>query len=125
MTEATLNYMKKMMQSIGIPYEFLRWNAEKVPEVYFVGEYIEHPSPNRSESGRQENTFILRGFTRGTWMGLEQAKAKIEANACKTAILDDGTGIAVFYDDAKPVPTADATLKSIKINLNIQEWRVN
>lgn len=123
MSIAALAYIEKLMQSIGIPYEFMRWNAEEVPEVYFVGEYLESVSPHRHENGHQETTFILRGFTRGTWMGLEEAKAKIEAHTCKTAILDDGTGIAVFYDSATPVPTADAELKSIKINLNIQEWR--
>lgn len=125
MSIAGLAYIEKLMQTIGIPYEFMRWNADEIPEVYFVGEYLETASPRRHESGHQETTFILRGFTRSTWMQLEQAKAKIEANAAKTAILDDGTGIAVFYESATPVPTADAELKSIKINLNIQEWRVN
>lgn len=125
MSIAGLAYIEKLMQTIGIPYEFMRWNAEDIPEVYFVGEYIESVSPRRHESGHQETTFILRGFTRSTWMQLEQAKAKIEANAAKTAILDDGTGIAVFYESATPVPTGDEELKSIKINLNIQEWRVN
>lgn len=123
MSIAALAYIEKLMQDIGIPYEFMRWNAKDVPEVYFTGEYIETPSPYKYENGHQESTFILRGYTRGEWMGLEEAKAKIEAHAAKTAILDDGTGIAVFYDSATPVPTADATLKTIKINLNIQEWR--
>ena len=125
MINAALAYIDNLLHSIGIEYEFMSWTNDVIPEVYFTGEYIESPSPYRYESGRQENTFILRGYTRGDWMGLEQAKAKIEAHACKTAILDDGTGIAVFYDSATPVPTGDATLKSIKINLNIQEWRVN
>lgn len=125
MSIAALAYMEKLMQSIDVPYEFMRWNAGVVPEVYFVGEYLETATPNRHENGHQESTFILRGFTRGSWMGLEEAKAKIEAQACKTAILEDGTGIAVFYDSATPVPTGVMDLKSIKINLNIQEWRVN
>lgn len=124
MTIAALEYMKNLLDSIGIPYDFMRWNKTEKPDCYFVGEYIESPSPTREENGYQESTFILRGFTRKDWLLLEQAKAKIEANVAKTAILDDGSGIAVFYDTASPVPTGDAELKSIKINLNIQEWRV-
>jgi len=124
MSIAALEYIKKLMNTIGIPYEFMRWNSGEPPDCYFVGEYIETPSPTREESGHQESTFILRGFTRKDWMLLEQAKAKIEANVAKTAILDDRTGIAVFYESGSPVPTGDAKLKSIKINLNIQEWRV-
>ena len=125
MSIAALAYIAKLMQEIGIQYEFMRWTAAERPEVYFLGEYIESPSAFRYENGLQESTFILRGYTRGDWMLLEQEKAKIEAHACKTAILEDGTGIAVFYDTASLVPNGDAELKSIKINLNIQEWRVN
>lgn len=125
MSIAALEYIKKLMNTIGVPYEFMRWNSGAPPDCYFVGEYIETPSTTREENGHQESTFILRGFTRNDWLLLEQAKAKIEANVAKTAILDSGSGIAVFYESASPVPTGDADLKSIKINLNIQEWRVN
>ena len=124
MSLATLKYVSDLMESLEIPYEFMQWNKE-LPNFYFVGEYIESPSLTKEEDGFQETTFILRGFTRQEWLLLEQAKAKIEANAAKTAILDDGTGIAVFYESANPVPTGDAELKSIKINLKIQEWKVN
>lgn len=123
MTIAALEYMKNLMQSMGIPYEFMRWNIEP-PECYFVGEYLESPSTVREESGKQDSTFILRGFTRGSWLQLEQYKATIEKNCSRTAILADGSGIAVFYDSATIVPTMDNELKSIKINLSIQEWRV-
>ena len=125
MTEATLRYVNNLMVSLNIPYEFMEWNSDIPDDVYFVGEYIESPSMTMEENGFQETTFILRGFTRREWMTLESAKAKIEANVAKTAILDDGTGIAVFYESANLVPTGDAELKSIKINLKIQEWKVN
>ena len=125
MSIAALEYIKNLMDTLGIPYEFMRWDSGAPPECYFIGEYIETPSTTREENGHQESTFILRGFTRKDWMLLEQAKAKIEANIAKTAILGDGSGIAVFYESASPVPTGDAELKSIKINLNIQEWKVN
>ena len=125
MSIAALAYVANLMQSVGIPYEFMRWNTPPPDDYYFVGEYIEVPSPTKEESGKQETTFILRGYTRGSWFLLEQAKAKIEKNCAKTAILPDGTGIAVFYDSATVVPTGDNELKSIKINLTIQEWSVN
>ena len=125
MSIAALAYIADLMQSMGIPYDFMRWNTEPPDDYYFVGEYIEEPSPTKQESGKQDTTFILRGFTRGSWLLLEQAKAKIEKNCAKTAILSDGSGIAVFYDSATVVPTGDSELKSVKINLTIQEWRVN
>lgn len=125
MTTATLDYINKLMQSIGIHYRFMEWKTKPPADYYYVGEYFENPSPTREENGRQDITFILRGFTRNEWMLLEETKGKIEANCAKTAILQDGTGIAIFYESAQPVPTGDSRLKSIKINLQIQEWKVN
>lgn len=125
MSEAALKYVADLMESIGIPYEFMRWNSGQPPDCYFVGEYTEIPSVTKEENGYQETTFILRGFTRKSWLLLEQAKAKIEKNASKTAILSNGSGIAVFYESGMTIPTGDMELKSIKINLKIQEWKVN
>lgn len=124
MSIAALAYIENLMQSMGIPYAFMEW-SEKPPDDYFVGQYIENPSTTLEENGHQETTFILRGFTGGSWLNLEAYKEKIERNITKTAILDDGTGIAVFYDSAMVVPTGVAGWKSIKINLKIQEWKVN
>lgn len=124
MSIAALKYISDLMQSLGIPYEFMRWNSDPPEDYYFVGEYNEIAMTTKEEDGRQDTTFILRGFTRKSWLLLEQAKAKIEANVTKTAILDDGTGIAVFYESGTVVSTGDAELKSIKINLNIEEWKV-
>lgn len=125
MTIAALAYISDMMQSLSIPYAFPRWDSLPPDDYYFTGEYIESTSQTLEENGFQETTFILRGYTRQAWLLLEQAKAKIEATASKTAILSDGTGIAVSYDSGTIVPTGDAELKSIKINLNIKEWKVN
>jgi hypothetical protein len=121
----TLAYINGRMQEIGIPYAFMEWTEEEKPETYFVGSYLENPSRELEENGHQETTFILRGWTNGSWMNLETYKEKIEKNIMKTAILDDGTGIAIFYDSAIPVPTYAEGWKSIKINLKIQEWKVN
>lgn len=121
---ATLAYIDSLMQENGIPYSFMEW-MEEVPDTYFVGSYLENPSLTLEENGHQKTTFILRGWTNGSWMNLETYKEKIEKNLMKTAILDDGTGVAIFYDSAIPVPTYSEGWKSIKINLNIQEWKVN
>ena len=95
-----------------------------MPDPYFVGEYNEVESTEREENGYQETTFILTGTGR-KWLGLEQAKEIIENNITETAILPNGNGIAVFYSNSFPVPTGDAELKRIQINLTIKEWRVN
>ena len=124
MSMASMKYVSSMMAGISLPYAFMRWTKTEIPEVYFTGEYNEIPSTTKEENGRQDVTVILRGFTRGPWLLLEEAKEKIEKSCAKTVILSDGTGLAVFYDSAMPVPTGDADLKSIKINLTIQEWRV-
>lgn len=124
MSVALLKYVSDTMKSINIPYAFMRWNVHPPDDYYFVGEYTEVAGTTKEENGRQETTFILRGFTRGDWMLLEEAKEKIEKSCNKTAILPDGSGIAVFYESGMVVPTYDAELKSIKINLQIQEWKV-
>lgn len=125
MTIAGLGYIQNLMESMGIPYAFMEWQT-KPPDTYFTGTYIEHPSTTLEENGHQETTFILRGYTPSqAWMKLEEYKALIEKNVAKTAVLDDGTGIAVFYEAAQVVPTFVDGWKSIKINLKIQEWKVN
>lgn len=125
MSVAALKYVEEMMAGLNIPYAFMRWNTHPPDDYYFVGEYIESAMVTREEDGHQDTTFILRGFTRGDWLSLEKAKEKIEKQCAKTAILADGTGIAVFYESGAVVPTYDAELKSVKINLQIQEWKVN
>ncbi len=125
MSIAAMNYVGGLMNRLGIPYAFMRKNTKAGVDYYFVGEYDEVAMTTREENGRQDTNFILRGFTRKDWLLLEEAKAKIEKHASFTAILPDGTGMAVSYDGATIVPTGDAELKSIKINLTIREWRVN
>ena len=122
---ATMQFINGILvDELGIPYAYGQW-AEKPPGDYFVGESIEEPSSTREEDGHQSTTFILRGYTSGEWLKLQTYAEKIERNITRTAILDDGTGVTVFYDYAMVVPTGVAGWKSIKINLKIQEWKVN
>ena len=125
MTMEVLNFISSKLAEIGIDYEFGEWNTDPVPEPYFVGEYSETESVD--ESGLQEATFILTGTAR-TWFLLEKAKSKIEKLFSKvaglTAILENHSGVAIFYSTAFPVPTGDAELKRIQVNLTVKEWSV-
>ncbi len=130
MSSETLGIISDAMDSLGLDYSFMQRNVadgEKPPETYFVGEYQETPSLN--ENGEQETTFILTGFSRSSWMKLEEAKKKIKK--CfpkaegKIAIAGSGLAVAIFYANSFPVPIEDAELKKIQINLTIKEWSVD
>lgn len=125
MSVIALNYVNQMMQEIEVPYRFGRWEGTP-PEWYCVCEsYTEIPLPNKEEDGRHETTLYLRLYTRQNPIVLEEAKEKIEKHFNRTGILEDGSGISVSYENGMFVPTMDNTLHSMKINLKIQEWRVN
>ena len=124
MSKAALKFISDELEALGINYQFGEWTTDPVPDPYFVGEYTEPESLTREEDGLQEISFMLTG-TGTTWIGLENAKDAIESNISKTAILPNGNGIAVFYSGALIIPTGDAELKRIQINLSIKEWRVN
>ena len=113
------------MDGLSIPYDFMEWKGKPPDDRYHVGESNEVTMTTMEEDGHQDSTFILRGFTRRDWKLLMDDAQTIKKNLPRTAILPDGTGIAVFYAGSTPVPTGDAELKSIKINLDIKEWSVN
>ena len=121
----TLQIIASAMSDMGLNYAFGVWNGDPVYP-YFVGEYQETPST--TEDGLQESTFVLTGFTRGSWLELEEAKEQIEKHfnrvSGKTVIADSGSAVAVFYAHSLVVPTGDAELKRIEINLDVKEWKV-
>ena len=125
MTEATMKFVSDLMDSLSIPYDFMEWKDKPPDDRYFVGEPLEDIMTTLEEDGRQDIAFILRGFTRKGYSLLMRDAENIKKNLPQTAILPDGTGIAVFYEGSRPVPTADNQLKSIKTNLRIKEWSVN
>ena len=129
MTEAGLKFIQSMMDRLSIPYDFMEWKArppeEPIPDRYHIGEPQEIQPMTMEENGGEETNFILRGFTRSDWALLWNDARKIKKNLPQTAILPDGTGIAVFYEGSRAVITADNQLKSIKTNLKIKEWSVN
>lgn len=127
MSKEVLQIIGKAMKTLGLQYGFGEYggNAEgQIVYPYFVGEYMETEST--TEDGLQETTFILTGFSRESWEALEEAKEKIEKNFSRyrVGITSNGTGVAIFYGHSLIVPTGDAELKSIQINLSIKEWKV-
>ena len=129
MTFESLKYISDMMNGLSIPYDFMEWKArppeKPIPDRFFVGEPIEETMTTMEEDGRQDTTFILRGYTRKDYAILMKDAEAIKKNLPQTAILPDGTGIAVFYEGSQAVMTADNQRKSIKTNLKIKEWSVN
>lgn len=123
MNAEVLKLIDQTLTESGINYEFMEWNSNIVYP-YFTGEYSEQEPT--TEDGMIETTFILNGFTRKTWSGLEQAKDTIIGLFSDLyAILDSDQGVAISYAGSLVIPTEDSELKRIQINLKIKEWRVN
>lgn len=125
MSKQILKVVSDAMTALNMEYGFGDYSGDSYP--YFVGEYTEDDPMN--EDGLQETNFRLKGFDRGSWLTLEDAKERIENYfhkvSGKTVIADNGSAVAVFYSNALIVPTGDAELKSIQINLHCKEWSVN
>ena len=121
--KAALKVINDELNGIGIPYEFMRYTAT-VEGQYWVGEYTETPSIN--EDGYEESNLLLTGTTRGSWLELEESKDKIKhlfpAVGGYRTTTEDGI-LCVFYDNAFPVPTGEAELKRMQINLHIKQWK--
>ena len=124
MTEA-LQTISTAMEALGLPFAFMTYTKPPLPPLYFVGEYTE--IAGTTEDGRQEATFHLTGYTKGTWLELEQAKERIRKYFYNsyTAVTEGGTGLAISYANALTLSTNDAEIKRIQINLNVQDWKVN
>ena len=123
MTQSALKVIKDAMADLGIEYSFMEYKGVTYP--YFVGEYTESPQP--FEDGLQDTTFLLTGFSRTTWGELESAKQKIKKKFHQSdglVVTTDEGVVAIFYENGFVVPTGDAELKRIQINLLIKEWSV-
>lgn len=118
-----LKFISDNLGAIAVPYEFGEWTGD-LQYPYFVGEISETPSP--TEDGSEESTMLLTGFTRGKYIDLENIKKKIKElfnpinGLC--AKTDSGS-IAVFFNGSNYIPTGEADLKRIQINLLIKEWK--
>ncbi len=119
-----LGIIASELDSIGVPYEFMRWTSEQVPDPYWIGEYTE--TPTVSEDGFEEGTIILTGTTSGSWLDLEKDKKKIKRHFPSIHGLRRSTdtgAVAIFYGNSFPVDTGTANLKRMQINLQVKEWR--
>lgn len=118
-----LTFISDQLAALGIPYEFGEWTS-KIQYPYVVGEVTEEPT--ETEDGMEESTMILNGFNRGKYIDLETVKDKIKKHFHPIhglrASTDSGS-IAVFFDGAFYVPTGEADLKRIQINLKIKQWK--
>lgn len=126
MTPQALQYVNDRLTEADINYHFARYHYEGDAPVYpySVGTYSE--ADPESEDGRQRTTITVSSWTRGTWLELEQVKAKIRTMfppvEGATAILPGGSGVAINYLRALPIPTGDGELKRMDIIINLTEW---
>lgn len=118
-----LGAISKELKAIGVPYEFMRWTSD-VQYPYFVGEYSE--TITDTEDGYNEYTMILTGTTKNAWLELEECRAKIKDHFTQIGglrIANEEGVVVIFYDNSFPVPTGEADLKRIQINLHIKTWK--
>lgn len=118
----TIKFMNSELEKIGLNYQFDEWKSGSIPNTYWVGEYNE---AGEADDGSDETTFILTGTTTQSRLILEVQKDMIKKHFDKlTAILDSGSGVAVDYSNAFPVPTGAEDIRRIQINMTIKEWTV-
>lgn len=111
------------MDMISVPFEFLEWTSPVVYP-YGVGEITEEPIT--TEDGAEQSTMLLTFFHRGKMIDLLEIKEKIKRHFPPIYGLrgeTEGGAIAVFYDGFLPIPSGEADLKKIQINLKINEWK--
>lgn len=118
-----LKFIKEQMDMISVPYEFGEWTSPVVYP-YTVGEITEEPIV--TEDGLEESTLLLTVFHRGKYIDMETVKETIKKHFDPRfglrAVTDSGS-IAVFFDGAFYIPTGEADLKRMQINLKIKEWK--
>lgn len=119
-----LKFLNEEMDALSVPYEFGQWSADVVYP-YFVGE---KPSPEEyiAEDRSVETVVYITGFHRGLFTDLLEIADKIRerfdpVNGLR--VKTDSGSIAVFFDGSFPVPSGEADLNKIQINLRIKEWK--
>ena len=118
-----LKFINEQMDSISVPYEFGEWTS-RVVYPYGVGEITEDPIT--TEDGAEQSTLLLTFFNRGKMIDLLEIKEKIKKHFPPVYGLrgdTEGVAIAAFYDGFFPIPSGEADLKKIQINIIIKEWK--
>lgn len=118
-----LEVLNKEFESLGLNYEFQRMTKTPIVYPYWVGDYTEPESI--SEDGMEEPTFLLTGFTRGSFEQLEKEKNIIKDYFKHgiSVITEQGEAVVIFYAGCLPIPLEDEELKKIQINLSIKIWK--
>lgn len=120
-----LTFINEQMEALNIPYQFEEWTSENVPNTYFVGELMDEPTT--TEDGAEASTLILTGFHRGSqYLTLETIKKQIKRHFNRVVGLSAKTengSINVAYENSFYIPSGEADLKKIQINLKIKEWK--
>lgn len=123
--EKVLAFINEQLNTIlEIPYEFMEWTDDKVPGQYWVGELSD--TPTNTEDGKEEFTLLLTGTTRGKWLDLVQTESKVKEHFPSVYGLrteKDGITIVATYSKSFPVPTGEADLKRMQINIDIKTWK--
>ena len=118
-----LKFINEQVDMISVPYEFMEWTAP-VSYPYGVGEITEDPIT--TEDGAEQSTLLLTFFHRGKMIDLLEIKEKIKKHFHPIYGLrgeTEGGAIAVFYDGFFTIPSGEADLKKIQVNLKINEWK--
>lgn len=126
MIETILGVTKDELKNIDVPYAFMRWTSKTKPNRYWIGEYTETPS--NAEDGYEEYDVLLTGTTENAWVELLQDVTKIKdrfpAIGGFTKTTTKGA-VVIFYENSFPVPTGEANLKRIQVNLKVKTWKGN
>lgn len=118
-----LKFMYAQMNVLEIPYEFGEWTSE-IQYPYFVGEMTDQEAT--TEDGMEEYTFVLNGFHRGKILDLEKVKETIKKHFDTihgVRIANESGAIAAFYSHSAYLPTGEAELKRVQINIKIKRWK--
>lgn len=126
MTRNALKIINDAMKTLGLEYGLIRYNKQPVVYPFWVGSYTENAPVD--ESGHSTTSFSLTGNHRGDWADLEAQKELIQNYFNKvsgrTVMAEDGSAVAVFYSHNLIIPSMDAEMKRIQINLDVHEWSV-
>lgn len=118
-----IKFMKQQLEALNLPYSLIEWNGD-LPKTYWIGEFQEIPT--FLENGYSETNFILTGTTRETWYKLYEALDLIKEQFPSEYGLRGNTAngaIIVNYESSFPIPTSEADIKRIQINIKIQEYK--
>lgn len=118
-----LGIINDELKKLDVPYEFMRWTSN-VADRYWIGEFSE--TPTDAEDGYEEGILILTGTTKNLWSVLMEDRQRIKDHFPSISGLSKSTDngvVVIFYDNALPIPTGEADLKRIQINLKIKAWK--